>query len=358
MSLLGRFQIRYATIDDVARCQQIAREHRDVLPFVSLPQLRERAAKNELFVAVLDDEVVGFVSWHARQDGWQTIYDLAVSRSAQGLGIGRNLLFSVPTPLRLRVTQDNERAVQFYEHAGMIQMGAETSRSGRKLWVYEMRLLVVWIQGNNKRVPEMAQRAGMAYGTRHIDTPQAWPFMLDIYWKRYDWLDYMSKVEHWRPVMAMCADFERPEQRRELYRQIRDLRAAGVLRIMVCPKFDGATQYIPSWCVVAISIDSGYAGFEPEIKEVKGRRIHLLGGSPNRQLATLTRYGAVGHVLSVDTNSSSRAAGYGAEWINGKWRRNRKYKDTVDYYPMATRSASNIRRALQLNHGIVQLPLF
>lgn len=358
MSIVGRLRIRYATTDDAQHCQQIARQHRDVLPFVSLPQLRACVAKRELFVAELDGAVVGFVSWHARRDGWQTIYDLAVAQEAQGLGIGRNLLYAVPTPVRLKVTQDNARAITFYEQAGMIRASEETSRNGRALYVYEMRILCVWVQGNNRQVPEMARTAGMAYGTRHNDTPRDYPFMLDIHWSNYEWQDYMHKVATWRPVMAMAPDFERIDQRRALYQQIRDLKAAGVLRVMVCPKFHGAVRYIPTWCVAAISVKSRYAGFEPDAAELTGRKMHLLGGSPSRQFAALARYGGVGRVLSLDTNTSTASAKYGSEWISGQWRRNRQLRDSVDYYPMATRSATNIRSAAQERHSFVQLPMF
>lgn len=140
MISIDRLHIRCAAAEEVRQCQHIAYEHRDVLPFVRLPQLRERVAKRELFVAVLESKIVGFVSWHHRRDGWHTIYDLAVSKAAQRVGIGRSLLHSVPTPLRLKVTGDNAQAVRFYEQAGMLCTSEEVSRSGRALYVYEMHV--------------------------------------------------------------------------------------------------------------------------------------------------------------------------------------------------------------------------
>lgn len=339
MTLLHRFQIRLGTSEDVYVCQKITRQFRNEFPFVTLASLREAAARHSLHIALLDGEIAGFCSFRQCRDGWQTIYELAVKREAHGLGIGRALLYSVPAPIRLKTTVDNARANRFYSNAGMKLVETIQGRK-RPLNVYHLRLLSILVQGNNQEMPRVARDSGMAYGTRHVETPRDWPFMVDIHWKRYDWADYMQKVCAWKPVQAMVADYEHPSQRRQLYQQIKDLRAAGVLRVMVCPKFAGAVAHIPSWCVIAVSVPSEYAGFVPPLDELKGRRIHLLGGSPVKQREWLTRLNSVGRVISLDGNAHTGAAAKGVYWLNGKWQTDR---ETFNLYDLAVLSGRNIR---------------
>lgn len=325
-TLLGRLRIRIGAPDDAERCQQIARQWRDELPFVMLPALREAAARKQLYIADVDGQIAGFVHWYARRDGINTIHEIAVDRDHLQGGIGRTLLYSVPCPIRLKCKANNDRANRFYANAGMQQEGTETTRKGTPLILWRLNILAELVQGNNRRMPDVARASGMAYGTRHIEQPRDWPFAVDIHWRDYDWTDYMAKIRAWKPVQALVADYEHPSQRRQMYRQIRDLRAAGVLRVLVCPKFNGAVAHIPSWCVVAVSVPSTYAGFMPALSELRGRRVHLLGGTPVKWFTNglITKLaGAGAKVISVDGNSHTRAAQSGVYWLNGRWQTDR-----------------------------------
>lgn len=353
--------VRYARPEDIPAIKRIAYQHRAELGFVNRAALLAATARREVFVAELPDgAIAGFVNWHARRDGWHTIYEIAVAREYAGRGIGRALLYAVPTPTRLKCTADNEVGNRFYAGAGMTLVATESGRK-RALNVWERRVLYIHVQGNNRRIPEIARSAGMAYGTRHIETPREWPFMVDIHWKEYDWTDYLAKVNRWRPVQAMAADYEHPAQRRELYRQLRDLKAAGVLRVMVCPKFVGAVAHIPSWCIVAVSVPSEYAGFLPPIDELRGRRVHLLGGSPVKQREYTKHLLAAGvRVLSMDGNSHDRAS-QGAMWWSsedgGKWKALRH--GTLPHYDTVAQSARNIVTTMERTAaGPVQLELW
>lgn len=353
--------IRRATLDDIADCQRITRLPgvREYLPFVMRSQLADAVARRSLLVAEADGAIAGFVHYRTRRDGWSVVYDLAVNPEAQGQGIGRALLYAVPAPVRLKCTADNP-ANRFYTRAGMMLAGTETARSGRQLNVYERRVLTILCQGNNKKMPDIARAAGCAYGTRSRETARDWPFMLDIEFKNknYDWREYMALVQKYHPVMVMVADYESPSQRRQLYQQIRDLRDAGVLRVMVCPKFPGAVAHIPSWCVVAISIPSRYAGFVPPLEELRGRKMHLLGGSPPAQRDWLLRLNAVGHVLSLDNNSVTGGAEKGVLWDGTFWRRNKHHLSDGDYYAISQTSLDNLRRMSETTACYVQPPLF
>lgn len=308
--------IRRGTADDADQCQHLTRTYRPWFPFVMRVSLIEAAERGELLIAEVDGMFAGFVSYRTRRDGWHTVYELATMPEWAGQGVGRALLYAVPTPIRLKTTADNVDANRFYVGAGMQLV--RTEDAARPLNVYEMRVLCVHVHGNNRRVQEWARAAGMAYGTRHDDTARAWPLMLDINWRKYIWAEYLAKIAQYRPVMAMVADYEHPNQRETMLKQVADLRAAGVLRVLVCPKFHGAVADIPDDCIVAVSIPSRYAGFVPAEHELTGRRIHLLGGSPSKQRDAVLRW----NVVSADYNAHQRAAQFGVRFEGGRWNRN------------------------------------
>lgn len=335
MSLVGRLRIRHGKLGEEKALQDLTRQFPDALPFVMLPQLTRSIERRALLVAEVDGNRIGFVHWNARRDGWFKLYDLVVDEDYHRMSVGRNLLYAVPTPVRLSCTVDNDRANRFYVNAGMRFAGTEIGRK-RTLNVWERNILCEHVQGGNKSIPEAARMTGMSYGTRDSETPYDYPFAFDIRWRNYDWEDYMDKVCRYRPVQAMVADYERPEQKAQMLDQIQMLREYGeVLRIMVCPKFTGAVKDIPEDCLVAVSVPSKYAGFISETpQEYAGRKLHLLGGSPvqwlgqngkqkNRSstgyILALQAYGA--RVVSVDGNAHQAASLKGSYWVDGHWER-------------------------------------
>ena len=130
--------VRFAFPEDEDAIVQIASQYRNELGYVMRPALRESMARRSLFVAVHDSRVVGFVNSRRRRDGVNVIYEIAVHREVRGQKIGAALLNAIPKPKRLKVTQDNERAIAFYEQSGMTRVGAEQGKR-RSLFVYEKR---------------------------------------------------------------------------------------------------------------------------------------------------------------------------------------------------------------------------
>lgn len=350
------WRIRYATLADYPAMNAITRQYPTELPFISRVQFEQSIGKLSCLVCEDDGRVVGLVRFHARRDGWQTIYDLAVDKTARCVGIGRALLYAVPEPVRLLCTQDNAVANCFYANAGMTLAGTQQGKK-QLLNIWERGVLSIFVMGGKFEAPAIARQSGMAYGTRHDMTPCDWPFMVDIKWDDYDWQDYMHKICSWHPVQAMCADYEHPSQRRELYRQIRDLRAAGVLRVKVCPKFNGATEHVPSWCICAFSVPSGYAGFIPPDAEFAGRRWHLLGGTPQKQVDWITKIaGHGGRVISIDGNSHETAAKRGSSFDGSRWVR--KPTEKADYIGTMIHSGRNISSAMNTASGHKQLSIW
>lgn len=126
--------IRYAAESDIPGIKAIANKYKTELGFVNSTALKESVARLELYVAVINDAVVGFVNWHHRRDDQNVVYEIAVHPAFRGRAIGSALLEAVPAPRRLKCTADNT-ANEFYSRS-MRMVGQEP---GRK------RTLNVWV---------------------------------------------------------------------------------------------------------------------------------------------------------------------------------------------------------------------
>lgn len=210
-----------------------------------------------------------------------------------------------------------------------------------------MTLEIVYVRGGDKHAVEIARAAGMRYGIRHDYIPYDDVYMLDIRWKRYDWLKYLDIVRELKPTVALAPDYEWPWQWTALRRQIDDLRPL-VRDVMVCPKFHGAVAHIPEDCIVAVSVPAKtYAGFLPYFSETVGRRIHLLGGNLDRQTRLLAAYNVAGaRVVSLDTDQMAMKGGKG-QWLSeGKWRQVRC--NSVPDHELAKASAIAMVKRLRM----------
>lgn len=337
--------IRPAQPNDIAAIKTITDRNKRALGFVLRPALEAAQARGELLVAIEDGQVVGFVHYRTlsrTSPGWHTLYEICVDELMRGRGYGAALLDAVPRPVRLRCPVDNN-SNGFYAHYGLLNVWTEQREGKRNLNVWQTQPDIIYCAGGNRRLAQIAREAGMLYGTRHDDTPAFKPHMLDINWRRYNWHgDYLSKVEKWRPEMAMVPDYEHEWQRSAMLAMARHLVERGVERVMVCPKFPGAVAHIPNWCLVAVSVPSRYAGYLPDPGELAGRRVHLLGGSPQAQFRLAAKYRALGiTVTSADVNTTSAAARHGVYYQEGRWRR-RNAGANIGYYQAFERSVVNI----------------
>ncbi len=128
--------IRFASEVDIPAIKAIANQYKHQLGFVNRAALQTALKRRELWVAQRDGLIVAFVHWHARRDGWNTVYEIATHRDWRNRGVGRALLDSLPRPLRLKCTVDNTAALDFYGRVGMQIVRTEDGKK-RKLHVLE-----------------------------------------------------------------------------------------------------------------------------------------------------------------------------------------------------------------------------
>lgn len=128
--------IRFANESDLHVVVKIARQYDKQLGYVRPISLREAIAKKSLLVAEMGGRVVGFVNYHARRDGWKTIYEIAVDPAFVSSKVGAGLLAAVPKPTRLKCVLTNIRANYFYSDNGMNLVRIEDGKR-RSLAVWE-----------------------------------------------------------------------------------------------------------------------------------------------------------------------------------------------------------------------------
>lgn len=215
-------------------------------------------------------------------------------------------------------------------------------------------MLFIYVRGGDKTAPHVAQAADWFYGTRHDYPAYTHVYMLDVNWKSYDWGDYVAKVKALTPAMALVPDYERPEQRTTMIQQADEICRLGTLPL-VCPKFGGAIQDIPSYAGLAISVPApSYAGYIPALDELRGweRHVHLLGGNPHRQAETIKTLASIGiSVDSIDGSYMSMKAARGQWFDGGKWQPARGIPTTELTIASARKIATYLTNATQWQQG-------
>lgn len=117
----------------------------------------------------------------------------------------------------------------------------------------------------------------------------------------------MALAEH-RPEMATVLDWEQWEQRDEVLDWAEEA-AQYVRQVLIVPKVPGGIATLPrrisaTDIVLAYSVPTRYAGTSVPAWEFAGWPVHLLGGSPHRQLE-LARYF---DTVSLDGNMMNKIA--------------------------------------------------
>lgn len=182
-----------------------------------------------------------------------------------------------------------------------------------------MAIELVYCADGNKRLAQIAIDAGFKYGARlpARGLPFA-PWFADQDWKHPNRERYMTELAKHRPHMASVMDWERQEQLPEVL-EWADEAARYVEVVMIIPKVMGAVAQLPRMIGgkpvrLGYSVPTNFGGTELPVWEFAGWPVHLLGGSPQRQMA-LTQYL---DVLSADGNMAQKmATKFNKFWMNG-----------------------------------------
>jgi hypothetical protein len=77
---------------------------------------------------------------------------------------------------------------------------------------------------------------------------------------------------------------------------------------------------LPEHLAIGYSIPSSYGGAQFPLWELAGRKVHLLGGSPRKQMQAYLHLSAIAEVMSADGNYAQlMATRYGQYWEKHTW---------------------------------------
>jgi hypothetical protein len=178
---------------------------------------------------------------------------------------------------------------------------------------------IIYCAGGNSRLAAIAIEEGFLYGARSDDIRSLrCDGIIDINWKDYDWKKHLAIVADHKPKYAVVPDIV---DSREVPRTLRLAEQLALYtRSIIVPKVPNIVQFIPRIHIIGVSVPTTYAGFLPDVSELEGRSVHLLGGSPKQQRELWCIYKKMNiEVTSVDLNSHSKASDFGSYWDGDRW---------------------------------------
>lgn len=165
----------------------------------------------------------------------------------------------------------------------------------------------------------IAVNAGFYPGSQLPNTVYYPPHFVDQNWRRPDRARYMAGLAKHRPHMATVLDWERDDQLPEVLDWAEEA-AQYVRQVVIIPKVHGGIARLPrtignAQVVLGYSVPTKFGGTDTQAAEFQGWPVHLLGGSPHRQMH-------VAHylpVISADGSMPSTMACRAKYWDAGKW---------------------------------------
>jgi hypothetical protein len=181
--------------------------------------------------------------------------------------------------------------------------------------------------GGNRRFAESALRHGWYYGAQLPGTVYGPVSFADQDWKAPNRARYMAELGKLRPAMATVLDLEHNDQISEVLSWAEEA-AQYVQRVIIIPKAFGVIDHIPERIggadiVLGYSVPTRFGGTQVPLWEFGARPVHLLGGSPQKQMELyhyLNVTSADGNMASVMATTRAsfwrREKGIKGHWVN------------------------------------------
>lgn len=210
--------------------------------------------------------------------------------------------------------------------------------------------ILIYSGGGNRRFYDIAINAGFKYGARLPDTIYGPLYFADQNWKKPNRSVYIEAIKKHKPAMATVLDWEIEEQFQVVLNWAEEI-APYVTDILIVPKVKGGIKKIShrignKRVVLAYSIPTLYGSTLVPIEEFAGWPIHILGGSPNAQIAIWHRISKISDVISIDGNYyRMKATRFCEHWEpNGKWIPDGRKTPDGAHYEAFRKSCKNINK--------------
>jgi hypothetical protein len=197
---------------------------------------------------------------------------------------------------------------------------------------------LIYCAGNNPTFCRIAVDAGYRYGARLPATTYAPVYFADQDYKRPDRQQYMTALARHRPCMATVLDWEEEKQYPEVLSWAEEA-SQYCQRLIVIPKIPGSIARLPRQIhgrevVLGYAVPTAYGATCVPLWEFRGWPVHLLGGSPQRQMREWRYLSLCSDVVSADGNMANLQAHRGRYWSatptrTGHWQQLHTTGDTA-----------------------------
>jgi len=208
--------------------------------------------------------------------------------------------------------------------------------------------ILIYCGGGNERFVKIALDVGFKYGAQLPDTIYGDLYFADQNWKNPKRDLYMRYLEKYSPKMATVLDFEHLDQKKDVLSWAEEA-SQFVENVLLVPKVSGTIKYLPKYIngkrvILAYSVPTRYGKTDVSIDEFAGWPMHLLGGTPKKQIHLWKNISRIADVVSIDGNYFRyKAVRFCEYWVApGKWVPD-GYKNKIDAcYICFEKSCANI----------------
>ena len=185
-----------------------------------------------------------------------------------------------------------------------------------------MKPTLIFCAAGNRRLAQIAIDKGFKYGAQLPGATYFPLFFADQNWKNPNREGYMMGLMKESLVMATVLDWEREEQLSEVLDWAEEA-SQYIEQVIIIPKVMNGIKRLPKTIngrqvVLGYSVPTRYGGTFVPSWEFAGWPIHLLGGSPQKQMLIWRYFCNMAEVISADGSMMSKMATQRNQfWANG-----------------------------------------
>ena len=165
---------------------------------------------------------------------------------------------------------------------------------------------LIYCAAGNPALVDIAHETGWQLGMRSDASPMKYaPLFIDVDYKKPDFEKHLTIVARHHPKYATVPDLSETEMSEaDIARAIKQAERLQphCETVLIVPKLCGQIAMIPPDIAIGYSIPSSYGGAQYPLWELSGRRVHLLGGSPRKQMHAFLHLSAIAEGTSADGN--------------------------------------------------------
>lgn len=173
-----------------------------------------------------------------------------------------------------------------------------------------MQVELYYCADGNRRFAEIAIAHGFKYGAQLPKTVYFAPEFADQDFKRPRYVGYIQALRKYRPYLASVLDIMEWRRLDEYMMRAEEI-SQYCTEVMLIPKLPGIIRELPreingKRVRLGYSVPTGFGKTDVPIDEFKDWPVHLLGGSPLKQLELAGQM----NVVSCDGNYAQLMSGY------------------------------------------------